>query len=73
MLALATLVLLVGTHLLGWDEGRQATGGIFAAAGLLIVAQIWLAPDVPTWTRLPGVLGYGWWMYFLYGRYFAAW
>lgn len=72
MLGIAVPVLLVGTHLLGCDEGRQATGSIFAGVGLLIAAQVWLAPGLPTWTRLAGVLGYGWWLYFLYGRYFAA-
>lgn len=72
VLALGVLVLLVGAHRLGWDEGRRATGGLFAGVGLLIAAQVWLAPDSPTWTRLAAVLGYGWWLYFLYARYFAA-
>ena len=64
------LVVLVGSHLLGWDAGRVADTGIHVGVSVAIVAAAWVAPNRRSWEPWLVSLAAGSFLYLhLYGRH----
>jgi len=61
--------ILIVAHLFGWDDTHVANLILLAVVGALFVGGVCVPPNRPGWTVGMYVLGYGWWLYHLYGQY----